>query len=270
VAEATAVISKEDLIDLNRALAMQATLGRPALWLAQGSPLPHFWHWAYFWDAQPKQKLGQDGHPKTGDFIPDTGFPRRMWAGGSLRFAGKLEIGKVAKRTSRIASVEHKTGKSGPMALVSVDHEIWSGETLVITERQSLVYLPERSPSDQKPVPRFEDVQAEKSQDFCADTTLLFRYSALTFNGHRIHYDLSYAQEVEGYSGLVIHGPLLAQYLIDMAEDRLGALRKFSFRAIAPLFHQESFTANLASVDGELRLWIAGPDNRLIMQATAG
>ncbi len=250
-----------DVMDAARGNAMLAALGLPGR-LAEGDALPPFFHQLYFWEAQPPEKLGRDGHPKVGDPIPDMGLPRRMWAGGQLTFHAPLRVGARAQKTSTVAAATRKTGRSGPLAFVTLRHEISQGDALCVTELQDLVYREDPDPAAPRPVPP----QAATDEDIAApatfNPTLLFRYSALTFNGHRIHYDRAYASEVEGYDGLVVHGPLLAQLLLLMAE-RDAPVRAFSFRATAPLMDVE--TAMLCRKGGAF--WVRGPDGRQCMQA---
>lgn len=255
-----------DVMDPARAVALQIALGQDATIMA-GSALPPFLHQLYFWDPQPPVRLGRDGHPATGmGLIPDLGLPRRMWAGGRLAFHAPLMAGTPAVKTSTIDSVTRKEGRTGPLGFVTLRHEISQHGQACITEWQDLVYREDPSPDAVAPLPP----QARTDEDVCRtvhfDSTVLFRYSALTFNGHRIHYDLDYARDVEGYAGLVTHGPLLAQHLMLLAEERLGQLTHFSFRATAPLMHFEA--ADLCwCADGTM--WVRGPDGRQCMQAQA-
>jgi 3-methylfumaryl-CoA hydratase len=265
-----------DAMDPARAAALHATLGRAGPPPGAGAALPPFAHHIHFWDARPPGDLGRDGHPALGRFLPDLGLPRRMWAGGRLRFHAPLRLGDPAEKHSEIKAVSRKQGRSGPLGFVTLAHEIRQAGRLCVTEEQDLVYRtdPAAEPGTAAPPPPPLAPSAPADEDetrrAAYDTTLLFRYSALTFNGHRIHYDLTHCREVEGYLGLVVHGPLLAQQLALMAEARLGRLARFAFRATAPLFHFE--TAELcARGDGpsRLALWVRGPDGRQCMTATA-
>lgn len=203
---------------------------------APGAPMPPLWHWAAFPEFAPMSALGEDGHPRTGGFLPPVPLPRRMWAGGALSFEGALHIGERLGRRSEILSVEEKTGGAGPMVFVSVRHEI-SGAKGRVEERQDIVYLqiPEefRLP---KPIPAPEEADWEESLD--VGPARLFRFSAATFNSHRIHYDHPYAREVEKYPGLVVHGPLQAILLIEAGARHAGAAPvAFRFRGVSPMFH---------------------------------
>lgn len=257
--------SQSDVMDPARAAACIAALDLPASVLP-GDPLPPFFHHLYFWDAQPPEKLGRDGHPKIGGVIPNQGLPRRMWAGGQLEFHAPLLAGIEATKTTNVVSAKHKLGRSGPLGFVKLQHDIRQEGKLCVTEFQDLVYREDvtaDAPSPALPTARRDEISCE-AHNF--DSTKLFRYSALTFNGHRIHYDLPYARDVEGYDGLVVHGPLLAQFLMLMAERKLDGLKRFSFRATAPLVHTE--TAEMCW-GGDGTLWVRGPDGRQNMIAEA-
>lgn len=257
--------SQSDVMDPSRAAACLTALGLPSE-MAAGDALPPFFHYLYFWDAHPPNNLGRDGHPKVGGLIPDLGLPRRMWAGGQLRFHSPLRAGLPATKTTTVDSSKLKEGRSGPLGFVTLRHEFVQDDTLCVTEFQDLVYRNDPDPDSPKPAAPVARTDEALSQEVSFDTTLLFRYSSLTFNGHRIHYDLDYSRSVEGYDGLVVHGPLLAQLLMLMAEKHLGELKNFSFRATSPLMHTE--TATLCwSDDGSM--WVRGPDGRQNMIAEA-
>ncbi len=250
-------------MDPARAQAMQVALGQPPA-LCAGDALPPFFHQLYFWSPLPPDALGRDGHPKVGGLIPDMGLPRRMWAGGRLTFHLPLRLGRPAIRQSVREGATRKEGRTGPLAFVTLRHEVWQDDMLCLTEWQDLVYR-EDFGGGTCAVPPVAAMDEEATQEVQFDSTLLFRYSALTFNGHRIHYDDPYAREVEGYEGLVVHGPLLAQHLMLMATDALGPLRRFSFRATAPLVHTE--VATLCRKGSEF--WVRAPDGRQCMLASA-
>ena len=257
---------QSDVMDPARAAAFQVALGE-APDIVAGSDLPPFFHQLYFWKALPPEALGRDGHPKVGGagLIPDLGLPRRMWAGGRLKFETPLRAGIAAEKRSVLESAVQKTGRTGPLGFVVLRHEIWQDGRLCLTEWQDLVYREDPDPAATFPVPLQARVDESDRREVAFSSTLLFRYSALTFNGHRIHYDLDYARDVEGYQGLVVHGPLLAQQLMLMAQDLMGPLAEFSFRASSPLMHYE--TATLCHKDGTL--WVRGPDGRQCIQAQA-
>lgn len=261
---ATDITSQSDTLDPARAAALAVSLGSKQTF-ATGDRLPPFFHQIYFWDAQRGDALGRDGHPRFGGLIPDIGLPRRMWAGGRLRFHEPLRVGVRAEKKSVCEAVERKVGRSGPLALVTLRHEIHQADALCVTEWQDLVYRADVAPDAAGPIAPTAPKNETAAREVVFSSTLLFRYSALTFNGHRIHYDLPYAQKVEGYPGLVVHGPLLAQLLMLMAEEELGALRAFAFRATAPLMDFEQATLCRHGKD----FWVRGPAGRLCMTAEA-
>ncbi|MFK7835198.1 MAG: acyl dehydratase [Sulfitobacter sp.] len=254
--------SQSDVMDPARAHAMQVMLGVPGEF-ATGDPLPPFFHQLYFWSPELPSQLGRDGHPKVGGLIPDMGLPRRMWAAGRLAFHAALRVGETAKRQTVCEKAVRKSGRSGPLGFVTLRHDIHQGATHCLTEWQELVYREDPTPEAvplTAPMARNDEVHRA---EVAFSSTTLFRYSALTFNGHRIHYDLDYARDVEGYAGLVVHGPLLAQHLMLFAQRHLGSLKGFEFRATAPLMHFE--TAELCLVGRDL--WVRGPDGRQCMSA---
>lgn len=250
-----------DRLDPARANALLAALGRPER-LEAGDALPPFFHHIHFWEPQPPEALGRDGHPRTGGLIPDLGLPRRMWAGGGLRFLAPLRAGQEAEKRTVCETVARKTGRSGPLAFVTLRHEIRQDGKICVEERQDLVYREDPSPDAPQPVP--PEARRDESQARVArfDSTLLFRYSALTFNGHRIHYDADYARAVEGYADLVVHGPLLAQLLMLLAEEQ-APLSAFRFRATAPVTLGEEVTL-CRDADSA---WVRGADGRQCMIA---
>jgi 3-methylfumaryl-CoA hydratase len=253
-----------DQMDPLRARAMQAALGLP-ITIGPGGVLPPFFQHLYFWDPQPPEALGRDGHPKIGSFIPDLGLPRRMWAAGRLVFHKGLRAGMRADRISTVEGVTQKSGRSGPLAFVRLRHDYRQAGVVCLSEWQELVYREDPGPGSVPPPPPIAPTGESEREELRFDSTMLFRYSALTFNGHRIHYDEPYAREVEGYDGLVVHGPLLAQLMMLKAERALGRLNSFSYRATAPMVHTE--VAHLCWKDG--RAWIRGEDGRQIMSAEA-
>lgn len=226
-----------DPLDPTRARAMQVTLGqRPTI--GAGDPLPPFFHHLYFWDLQPPARLGRDGHPAPGVTLADTGLPRRMWAGGAVEWVQPLRAGQRAERRSYADEVVRKTGRSGKLAFIAVHHEVWQDDELCVAERQDIVYREDPSPDDPQP-----DIPVAPTGEDTAETrqfseVTLFRYSALTFNGHRIHYDQDYATGIEGHKGVVVHGPLLAQHLMLMAAP-LGAI---AYRMTSPVVVGEEVT----------------------------
>ena len=191
-------LRQTDAMDPARAAALHVSLGQPAT-VTTGTPLPPFFHQIYFWHPEPATNLGRDGHPATGTgLIPDLGLPRRMWAGGRLHFAAPLLAGVPAIKTTTVESTTRKAGRSGPLGFVTLRHEITQNETLCLTEWQDLVYREDPTPGAPAPTPPQAPTDEDLSETADFDSTLLFRYSALTFNGHRIHYDLDYARNIEG------------------------------------------------------------------------
>ena len=226
-----------DILEPARSNALGAALGRSGM-LAAGEDLPLLHHWLYFWDVRPPSGLGVDGHHAKGVFLPPVTRPRRMWAGGRLEFLQPLKLGEAVTRVSTIRKVESKTGRSGTLVFVTVQHELSGEAGLAIVEEQDLVYREPAAPgSIVAPSDGGEAPAASWRETVDPDSVLLFRYSALTMNGHRIHYDLPYARDQEAYPGLVVHGPLQATLLMDLAVRNLGApVRRFEFRGQAPAF----------------------------------
>jgi 3-methylfumaryl-CoA hydratase len=260
----------EEVLHPGPAARMAATLDLDADGLTLGASLPPLWHWIYFLSASRRRDLGRDGHPVLGGFLPPVALPRRMWAGGRLRFLGDLRLGDPARKISTIRDVQVKQGRSGTLCFVTVQHEILVAGRLRVVEEQDIVYREEASAVQQRPS-ESAPTDGEVTEEVRPDPTLLFRYSALTFNGHRIHYDREYAREIEGYGGLVVHGPLIATLLAHLAARAFSGhkLGTFEFRAVSPLFDTASFTINRRSNGDEVRLWAADPSGRLSMLAAA-
>ena len=226
-----------DTLEPARSNALRATLGDsgPA---SPGSPLPLLHHWLYFWDVRGPDGLGTDGHPARGGFLPPVPLPRRMWAGGRLKFLQPLIIGERVTRVSKILRVESKSGKSGELVFVTVQHALSGARGLAVEEEQDIVY---REPAAAGSIAAARAAAAPTSapwiREIAPDPVLLFRYSALTMNGHRIHYDRPYASEKESYPALVVHGPLQATLLIDLAQRNLKReIKTFEFRGQSPAF----------------------------------
>jgi 3-methylfumaryl-CoA hydratase len=250
--------------------AMAATLDRDGARPPAGTPLPPLWHWLYFQPLARASEIGADGHPKRGGFLPPVALPRRMWAGGRLRFHEPLKVGDEARRTSTIESVEEKSGRSGSLVFVTVRHEIGvAGKAPAIVEMQDIVYREEAKPGETpapKPAPK-----ATWERQWIADEVLLFRYSALIFNGHRIHYDRRYVTEVERYPGLIVHGPLIATLLMELLREKMPGARiaTFEFRAVHPLFDGRPFFACGEPQGKSIQLWARNHEGALCMQANA-
>ncbi|WP_439589028.1 FAS1-like dehydratase domain-containing protein [Hydrogenophaga sp.] len=235
----------------------------------EGDALPLLWHWLYFLEAPSRAGTGVDGHPKRGGFLPPVPLPRRMWAAGELTLHRPLRLGRSARKTSTVRSVDLKQGKAGALVFVTVAHELAQDDRACISELQHIVYR--EAPAAPAPLPPGETAPtaAEWSRELLPDTPLLFRYSALTYNGHRIHYDRDYATQVEFYPGLVVHGPLLATLLLDLAarEKADAAVAHFSFRAQRPAFDTDALRLCGRPDDGGAALWTADPSGAIGMTA---
>ncbi|WP_108660118.1 acyl-CoA dehydrogenase [Acuticoccus kandeliae] len=234
--------------------------------------LPPGWHWMFFNPFVRRSSLGVDGHPKRGGFLPNVSLPRRMWAGGRLTYRAPLPIGVLATRESTILDVSSKDGRSGRLVFVKVGHRISYDGTLAIEEEQDIVYREAQAGPMAPPKPNTAPDGAAWSEEVVPDTVLLFRYSALTANGHRIHYDRPYAIEEEGYPDLLVHGPLIATFLQGFAGrcHPDAPLHTFAFRGMSPLFCSNPFRIEArAGEAGGLALWARGPHGELAMQADA-
>lgn len=252
--------------------ALSATLDRDDAEPLPGSDLPPLWHWLYFLPLAPQHEIGPDGHPKRGGFLPPVPLPRRMWAGGRLEFNHPLQVGDEVTRHSRITDVNIKTGRSGSLVFVTVRHEISNARGVAISEEHDIVYRDAPAPDAPAPAPTAAPGGEAFSRLITPDPVLLFRYSALTFNGHRIHYDRPYVTGVEGYPGLIVHGPLIATLLLDLLRRQMPGARvaRFSFKALRPVFDIHTFTV-CGQPDGDRRvqLWTRDHEGWLTMQATA-
>ena len=250
--------------------ALAATLDRDESY-PEGAALPDLWHWLYFLPLHRLSESGRDGHAARGGFLPPVPLPRRMWAGSRFRFHAPLRVGAQALRRSTILKVEEKQGRSGPLCFVTVGHELIDGDTLCIAEEHDIVYREDPAPGAPAPAPQPAPEGSAFHRVISPDPVLLFRYSALTFNGHRIHYDQPYATGVEGYPGLVVHGPLLATLLMDLLRRQdLGRVTGFAFRALATITDTADFAVHGApQPDGSVRLWARRADGALAMDATA-
>ena len=233
--------------------------------------LPPLWHWLYFLPGERQSNIGADGHPRRGGFLPPVALPRRMWAGGRLRFLRPLALGAAVRRVSTIQSVSAKSGRSGSLVFVTVRHEVGDAQGLAVHEEQDIVYRDAPAPGATAPAPAAAPTDEQFGRSVVPDPVLLMRYSALTFNGHRIHYDRPYAMQEEAYPGLVVHGPLIATLLLEeLRRAHHGrTVRSFEFKAVSPLFDTAPFTVN-GRLDGRTaRLWARGPEGQLAMQASA-
>jgi 3-methylfumaryl-CoA hydratase len=249
---------------------------RATLFLEIGAPkpgdaAPFTVHWCLAQPVFPMSELGLDGHPTRGGFLPPVPLPRRMWAGGELEFLDTLRVGDEVTRRSEISDVTMKTGSTGALCFVTVAHVVSTARGIAVRERQDIVYrdLPGGPPPAAKPTP--PPPIAAHRETHMADPVLLFRYSALTFNGHRIHYDRDYVTKVEGYPGLVFHGPMQAALLVECAARLHGgaAPRKFSYRGVQPLFDGSEFSVNANETAAGMELWTANAAAMPTMKASA-
>lgn len=243
-----------DVLEPARSNALDIALGGAGdLTIGDSMPLLH--HWLYFWDVRPASNLGHDGHPAKGDFLPPVPLPRRMWAGGRLSFHKPLKLGASVTKTSTIAAINEKTGRTGALVFVTVRQEFDGGEGTAITEEQDLVYRAPPEGVAQAPVSS-PPPQAAWVETVQPDSVLLFRYSALTMNGHRIHYDRPYALAEESYPGLVVHGPLQATLLMRLALRNLSApVASFEYRGQKPAFDGAPLHVCGGPADFGARVW---------------
>ena len=269
--------SLKDVITAAPMKALSATLDRSDPVPSAGSFLPELWHWLYFLPHARQSEIGPDGHPKRGGFLPPVPLPRRMWAGSRLEWLKPMVLGDSIERVSKIESVTHKSGRSGDLIFVLVHHEIFNQSGLALIEEHDIVYRDAPGSGDKPVAPTAAPLEAKWTKTITPDDVLLFRYSALTFNGHRIHYDRKYVTEVEGYPGLIVHGPLIATLLVDLIRQSIpeSKLKRFEFRAIRPTFDINPFTVSAipdleADPSGKtIKVWSEDHEGWLTMQATA-
>lgn len=235
-----------------------------------GDPLPLPWHWLYFLDAPARAATGVDGHPLRGGFLPPVPLPRRMWAAGRMQVRAPLLVGRKAQKVSTVRSIDLKDGKTGPLVFVSVEHTLIQDGQTCLVEEQNIVYRD--APTAPAPLPPGEPAPAtaEWERWLVPDPALLFRFSALTYNGHRIHYDRDYATKVEFYPALVVHGPLLATLLLDLVRrERPGAaISSFSFRAMRPAFDNAALHVRGTPTAVGADLWTSDAHGFTGMKAT--
>lgn len=260
----------EDTLPVFPARALAAALSRKEL-TACGDPLPPSWHWLYFLDTPLASGTGADGHPLKGGFLPPVPLPRRMWASGQVQLQGVLTVGIPATRKSTVVSVELKEGKSGSLVFVTLEHLLFQENECRIRELQHLVYRDAATAAAPLPAGQLPDLEVQWERELNVDPVLLFRFSALTYNGHRIHYDHAYATREEFYPGLVVHGPLLATALLELAIEQAGeaGLTGFEFRAIRPTFAPGVVRLCGRRDGNQLRLWSTDQDGFVGMSATA-
>ena len=246
----------EDLIAPFQTAGMAATLdyADPP---GDGDALPPGWHWLFFADLPRQSALGPDGHERRGDFLPPIPLPRRMWAGNRLAFHRPLRVGARARRESEILSVTEKQGRQGPLAFVAVHHAYSDRDGVALEEWHDIVYRGPAAPGDPPPRADRPPMAPKWRREVVPDETMLFRYSALTFNGHRIHYDHPYVTGGEGYDGLIVHGPLTATLLLDLIarEAPEAALAGVRFRARRPVYAGRPLILEAAPANGGIAAW---------------
>ncbi len=259
-----------DIVTAQLVKGLRATLFQEIGEPKPGDAAPWTTHWCLAQPVFPMSQLSPDGHPARGGFLPPVPLPRRMWAGGELEFFDALRVGDESRRASRISDVTMKTGSTGVLCFVSVEHLITTARGTAIRERQDIVYRDMSSPQAPAKAPPPPPV-AKHRESHMADPVLLFRYSALTFNGHRIHYDRDYVTRVEGYPGLIFHGPLQAAFIVELAAKLHGGMppKKFSYRGLQPLFEGSEFSVNASDTDKGMELWTANSAGQPTMKGTA-
>jgi 3-methylfumaryl-CoA hydratase len=252
--------------------ALAATLDRKDPAPKTGDAIPLSGHWLYFLETAANADLSHDGHPKRGGFLPPVPLPRRMWAGGRIAFHQPLHVGDNISRESEVLSVEAKSGKSGDLVFVTVRHTVKASGTVAIVEEHDIVYREAAKPGDAAPAGKPAPQTAAWRRELKTDEAVLFRYSALIFNAHRIHYDIDYCRDVEGYPGLIVHGPLQTTLLLDLCRrSDPRPVRTLDYRATHPVFHQETFSVNgQPAADGKsVELWTANAAGNYAMRGTA-
>jgi len=260
-----------DVVTAQLTKGLRATLFQEIGQPKPGDAAPLTVHWCLAQPVYPMSELGPDGHPRRGGFLPPVPLPRRMWAGGELEFFEPLRVGDEATRSSRIADVTMKTGSTGVLCFVAVEHLITTARGTAIQERQDIVYREmSATPAAAPAKPAAPPLTAQHRESHVSDPVLLFRYSALTFNGHRIHYDRDYATRIEGYPGLIFHGPMQAAMLVEFAAKLRGAApKKFSYRGVQPLFEGSEFSINANQTSAGMELWTANSEGQPTMKGNA-
>lgn len=264
-----------DAINPTPVIALTATLDHPSTPVETGSALPYLWHWLYFLPMHRQSEIGADGHARRGGFLPPVPLPRRMWAGSQFEFRAPIRVGDRVARTSTIDDVTVKEGRTGTLVFVKVRHEVRCNDSSdpALVEFHDIVYREAQGPNDVAPPPQAAPAQAQWKRSIVPDDVLLFRYSALTFNGHRIHYDRQYVTQVEGYPGLIVHGPLIATLLMDLLRRQMpqADVASFRFKAVRPTFDLHPFhLQGQPEADGKtIRLWACDHEGWLTMDATA-
>ncbi len=250
---------------------MSATLDREDPVPADGDPVPPGWHWVYFNPMPLARQIQHDGHAMLGDFWPPVGLPRRMFAGARMTFHQPLRLGEKISREAEISSVAEKDGRNGRLVFVGVKIRISGADGLALTEEQDIVYRPDPNPEDVAPPPQPAPEGAQWTRTIEPDPVLLFRFSALTFNGHRIHYDYPYVTQEEAYPGLVVHGPLLSTLMIDLLRKSIPnfdeSIETFGFRAMRPVFANGPFDVAGKLEGNAISAWALDNEGYLAMKA---
>lgn len=263
----------EDTITATPVVALTATLDHAAAPVPAGTPLPPLWHWLYFLPMHRQSEIGPDGHARRGGFLPPVPLPRRMWAGSQFEFHAPVRVGDAVARRSTIADVTTKDGRTGQLVFVKVKHELFCNGAAApaITEFHDIVYREAKKPGDAEPPPQPAPTGAPWQRSLVPDDVLLFRYSALTFNGHRIHYDRQYVTQVEGYPGLIVHGPLIATLLMDLLRRQapVAEVATFRFKAVRPTFDGRPMQVNGQRDGDTVKLWAQDHEGWLTMDAVA-
>ncbi|MHA1536674.1 MAG: FAS1-like dehydratase domain-containing protein [Alphaproteobacteria bacterium] len=265
--------SAEDILTPRMAAHMAASLGAQDAGVAPGDPLPVGWQWMVCAEGPGAGELARDGLPERGGLLPPIDLPRRMWAGGNMRFHQPLRIGETVRLTTEVKDITFKQGRSGALAFVALGYAYSGEHGLAIEEQQSVVYRAEKQEGEAPPPAVAPPAEAVWRRTIKPDPVLLFRYSALTFNSHRIHYDQPYATNVEGYPGLLVHGPLIATLLFDlMRRNTDKAPAQLSYRAMRPLFDTAPFeVCGAPGEDGKTcTLWALDPEGAVAMQVEVG
>jgi len=260
----------EDRLAARHAMLMAATLGVDGAAVRNAGVLPPLWHWTYFLSAAPAGELGPDGHPARGGFLPPVPLRNRMWAGGRVRFVEPLPLDAVARKLSTVKDVSHKVGRSGDLVFVTVEHRLEVDERLCLVEEHDIVYKGPGANPERTRVAGPDAPRTEAARILRADSTLLFRYSALTFNGHRIHYDADYCRREEGYAAPVIHGPLNATLLAGLAQElSQRPLREFSYRGHNPAVLGDALHMHVDRTEDGFALASRFADGAICMSARA-
>lgn len=264
--------STEALVTAYQADALTATLDRDDSLYKEGDAIPPGWHLFYIREVVKLSDTASDGHPKRGDFLPPIDLPRRMWAGTQATYHKPIHVGETIRNVTTIEAVTPKVGKTGPLVFLKLKHEISGEDGVATTEFQDVVYREEAQPGAVAPEPPPAPAEAVWKRTISPSPVLLFRYSALTMNSHRIHYDRTYVTEVEKYPGLLVHGPLTFTLLLDLfrRENSETVLKSFAVRAVSPIYDTHDFTVEGVPGDaGEASLWALNNDGRLAMSAKA-